>query len=106
MALALAWLAACTPGLEDPTFPTGSTTMVALGRSLYAVNAFDGTLTRSDWGSDGKGLDLEMDLGGEPTRIAKVGRDELWVTLRAERSVAILSTTSTLPEVSLRLTVG
>jgi DNA-binding beta-propeller fold protein YncE len=106
MAFALAWLAACTPGLEDPTFPTGSTTIVALGRSLYAVNAFDGTLTRSDWGRDGKGLDLEMDLGGEPIRIAKVGKDELWVTLRGERSVAILSTTSTLPELTTRLKVG
>ncbi|MCA9493442.1 MAG: c-type cytochrome [Myxococcales bacterium] len=83
----LVMLAACgRPGLEDAAFPTGSTTVVARGSTLYAVNTWDGTLVRTDTAA---GVSDELVLGGEPTRIARVG-DELWITLRAERSVVIV----------------
>jgi DNA-binding beta-propeller fold protein YncE len=103
MNIAIVLLAGCaSPGLKDPAYPTGSSTIVAQGRSLYAVNGWDGTLTRTDWQD---GISRELELGGEPTRIAQVG-DELWVTLRAERSVVILKTTTTLPEEVERFRVG
>jgi DNA-binding beta-propeller fold protein YncE/mono/diheme cytochrome c family protein len=104
MRIALFLLVGCSGvGLKDPTFPTGSSTIVAQDRSLYAVNAWDGTLSRSDWESN---RSLELDLGGEPTRVARAG-DELWVTLRAERSVAVLRTSPTgLPEEVDRIKVG
>jgi len=103
MRLSLVLLAGCSQvGLKNPAHPTGSSTIAARDRTLYAVNAWDGTLTRTDWKD---GIGREMDLDGEPTRIAAVG-DELWVTLRADRSVAILRTTSTLPEERERIKVG
>jgi YVTN family beta-propeller protein len=103
MRLWLVLLAGCSRiGLKDPSHPTGSSTIAAQDRTLYAVNAWDGTLTRTDWKD---GASREMELDGEPTRISAVG-DELWVTLRSDRSVAILRTTSTLPEERERIKVG
>ncbi len=83
-------LAACggAAGLDDARFATGSTSMVTAkeGAVLYAVNVDEGSLSRLDAGSG----DLsEVDLGAEPIRVARVG-DELWVTLRGERSIAVV----------------
>ena len=86
---ALLALVGCgSQGLDDPRFATGSTTMVVAeeGPVLYAVNVDEGTVSRLD--ADSGDLS-EVDVGIEPTRIARVG-DELWVTLRGERGVAIL----------------
>jgi len=85
-----ALLATCgsPAGLDDPRFATGSTSMVTAkeGPVLYAVNVDEGSLSRLD--ADAGDLS-EVDLGAEPIRVARVG-DELWVTLRGERSVAIV----------------
>jgi cytochrome c553 len=104
MRLTLALLVAgCQPGLQDPTFPTGSSTIVSHGRSLYSVNAWDGTLVRVDPKDERQEV---LEIGGEPTRIAKVG-DELWVTLRAERKVAVYRVQeSGLPTEEAQITVG
>jgi DNA-binding beta-propeller fold protein YncE/mono/diheme cytochrome c family protein len=98
-------LQGCSPGsLQDPTFPTGSRTFVEQRGALYAVNAWDGTVVRFEAGSSGwSGV---LAIGGEPTRIAPVGDDELWVTLRASRQVAVLNVSSTRPEETARLFVG
>jgi len=83
-------LAACgnQAGLDDARFATGSTSMVTArqGPVLYAVNVDEGSLSRLD--ADSGDLS-EVDLGAEPIRVARVG-DELWVTLRGERSIAIV----------------
>jgi len=103
--LALGALAACgSQGLEDPRFATGSTTMVVAkeGPVLYSLNVDEGTVARLDAGS----ADLsEVEVGTEPTRIARVG-DELWVTLRAERAVAIVADVDGELEVQSMLSVG
>jgi hypothetical protein len=95
--------AGCQSGLQDPTFPTGSSTIVSHGRALYSVNAWDGTLVRVVPDEDRQ---EELEIGGEPTRIAKVG-DELWVTLRAERKVAVFRVQEDgLPTEEAQISVG
>jgi len=104
--IALVALAAgcSTQGLEDPRFATGSTTMVVAkeGPVLYSVNVDEGTVARLD--ADAGDLS-EVDVGGEPTRIARVG-DELWVTLRTERAIAVLADVEGKLEVQSTITVG
>ena len=93
-----------TQGLEDPRFATGSTTMVVAkeGPVLYTVNVDEGTVSRLD--AD-RGDLSEIDVGGEPTRIARVG-EELWVTLRAERAIAIVADVDGKLEVQSTISVG
>jgi hypothetical protein len=82
-------LAACgQQGLDDPRFATGSSSMVAAreAKAVYTVDVDEGTLSRVD--IDGRIRSVKV--GGEPTRVAMVG-DELWVTLRSERAVAVVS---------------
>lgn len=99
-------LAACggSQGLDDARFNTGSTTMVTARQSpvLYAVNVDEGTLGRID--AESGDLD-QVDLGSEPTRVARVG-DELWVTLRGERSIAIVVDNNGKLEVESTIDVG
>lgn len=97
-------LTGCGPdGLHDATFHTGSTTVVSKARTIYAVNAFDGTLGWTDMDDGGH---QELVVGGEPTRIAVVGKDELWVTLRAERAIVVFDTHDGDPVEVARLTTG
>lgn len=83
-------LAACAPGLEDETFPTGSST-VAMSRDgshALAIDVDAGRLVRV--GVDGAVID-GLDLGGEPARVAPIGATGRFaVTLRASRAVAII----------------
>jgi DNA-binding beta-propeller fold protein YncE/mono/diheme cytochrome c family protein len=81
-------LAACGSGLRDDRFPTGSNTL-AMSRdkdAVYAVNVDEGSLTRLTLGSSQV---KELDVGKNPARVARVG-DEVWVTLRGERAVAVV----------------
>ncbi len=104
LVLAASLLVGCTPGGEEAPFPTGSSTVVAAGRHVYTVSPFDQTLSMVDWET---GATAEMELPGEPTRIARVGEDELWVTLRDERAVVILQTSETgLPSEVARISTG
>ncbi|MEQ1503354.1 MAG: c-type cytochrome [Myxococcota bacterium] len=82
-------LAGCGGSLRDDRFPTGSGTMVATrGYDAYvAVNVDEGTVSRLDRAT---GAVSELAVGREPTRIARVGKRELWVTLRGERAIAVV----------------
>jgi DNA-binding beta-propeller fold protein YncE len=80
----LALLAAC--GTERTAPATGSTIVIDR-QSVFTANGWDGTVSRADKRS-GR-IEGELEVGGEPTRMIRLG-DELWVTLRAERSVAVL----------------
>lgn len=85
--LSLVLLAACSTGLQDATFPTGSTTIVTTTRgAVVNVNEDEGTLSMF---LPDQGLVSEIDVGSRPARVAKVG-EQLWVTLRGERAVAIV----------------
>ncbi|MBI3179966.1 MAG: hypothetical protein HYZ27_09915, partial [Deltaproteobacteria bacterium] len=77
-----------TASLEDAKFPTGSATLIASADygSLYVANLDQGTLTKL--AKDGSLL-TTLDLGLEPTRLARVG-DRVLVTLRGERSLAVV----------------
>jgi DNA-binding beta-propeller fold protein YncE/mono/diheme cytochrome c family protein len=93
MLFGLSLIAACAPqgGLDDPLHPTGSSTLVAGSDrdAAYAVNTDAGTVARVS--PDGA-ADAEIPVGLEPTRIARAG-SQVFVTLRGERRVAILSET-------------
>ncbi len=84
----LSMLAACGTSLRDDRFPTGSSTIAASRTHdvVYNVNVDEGTLSRTDLVSNEV---REVAVGGEPTRVARV-KDELWVTLKAERGVAVV----------------
>lgn len=85
----LSMLAACGNSLRDDRFPTGSST-IATNRShdaVYNVNFDEGTLSRTDLITNQ--VD-EIEVGEEPTRVARVG-DELWVTLKGQRAIAVVS---------------
>lgn len=79
---------ACGPALQDEQHPTGSSTLVpsAQSEALYSVNTDQGTISKLDIATN---TVVEIDVGLEPTRLARVG-DELWVTLRGERKIAVL----------------
>lgn len=84
----LSMLVACGNSLRDDRFPTGSSTIVANRDhdAVYNVNVDEGTLSRTDLIS---GAVTEIVVGEEPTRVARVA-DELWVTLKADRGIAVV----------------
>jgi cytochrome c peroxidase/DNA-binding beta-propeller fold protein YncE len=88
--LPIVLLAACAPSsLRDDRFPTGSTTLVVVDRhaTAAAVNVDEGTVSFAPLGG---GPVEEVEVGAEPWRLAPVG-DEVWVTLRGERAIAVLA---------------
>ncbi|MCB9688757.1 MAG: c-type cytochrome [Alphaproteobacteria bacterium] len=103
--ICLAMLAGCTPGGDgDAPVPTGSSTIAARGQQVFTVSAWDQTLSMFDQQT---GETAEMELSGKPTRIARVGEDELWVTLRGARAVAVLTLDeSGLPTETARIATG
>ena len=82
--LALLSLAACTPPPE--TSGGGSQTAAAGDDALYVAHTDEGAVSRYDLEF---GTIDNLDLGGEPSRIALAG-GRLLVTLRAERSIALV----------------
>jgi len=82
-------LMACSGGLKDERFPTGSDTIAATARydAVVAVNTDEGTISRLDLETDEV---VELVVGAEPTRIARAGK-RFFVTLRADRAVAVVS---------------
>ena len=82
-------LVACGGGLDDPTFATGSSAIVASGvdETLVTANPDQGTLSRVDVET---GAVTEADVGVEPTRVARLG-DRLVVTLRGEDAIALVN---------------
>lgn len=80
--------AACSPGLSETTFPTGSQTAIASAdrTAVLVVDEAGGAVSRHDLAS---GDTQSVVLGGRPERIARAG-DKVFVTLRAERSLVVL----------------
>ena len=89
LGIALGLLAACSAGLDNPLTPTGSHSIAfdADYDTLAVVNTDAGTVTFIDERSH---TTKEVWVGEEPTRIARA-RGRYFVTLRAERSVAVLA---------------
>ena len=88
-ALAFAALAGCAnQGLEDDRFATGSSAIVAGStyEAMYTANPDQATVSRIDVAT---GAVAELEVGLEPTRIARAG-DKLIATLRNERGIAII----------------
>ena len=88
-AVAAAALVGCAnQGLEDDRFATGSTPIVAGSQyqALYTANPDQATVSRVDVAT---GATAELEVGLEPTRIARAG-DKLITTLRNERGIAII----------------
>jgi len=90
--LAIAGCAAQKP-LQDPLDQTGSSSMIASSsrQALYALNVDEGTLSVLDAGTGE--IKQEIAVGREPTRIARSG-SKVYVTLRAERGIAVLDETA------------
>ena len=102
-ALFLTLIAACTGHLADGRFQTGSATLTTSAdrRAVFVVNEDEGTLSRVTTG------DSQVDqvyLGARPSRVARAG-DHLYVSLRGERAVVVLSADRRLTEVD-RIQVG
>ncbi len=82
-------LAGCAnQGLEDDRFATGSSAIVAGSsfQALYTANPDQATVSRID---SQTGAVAELEVGLEPTRIARAG-DVLIATLRNERALAVI----------------
>lgn len=91
LVLALALTACGSQSLDDNRYPTGSQTLTSSSdySRVYVANLDAGTV--SVLSQSGSVL-AKVDVGLEPTRIARAG-DKVVVTLRGERSIAILSET-------------
>jgi YVTN family beta-propeller protein len=92
MVAALALLAGCSGASQDPRFPTGGQSVVSSSRGdvLYVANVDQGTVSVVD----PAGGVTEVPVGAEPSRIARAN-GKVYVTLRAERKLAVLSETET-----------
>jgi DNA-binding beta-propeller fold protein YncE/mono/diheme cytochrome c family protein len=77
----------CGTGLDDPRFPTGSSTVAAgPGETLFVVDTAGGTVARVDVST---GDVSSVAVGGEPTRLAVLG-DRVIVSLRTDGALAVL----------------
>lgn len=96
--------AACSPGLREGTFPTGSQTVVSGAdlHSLLVVDEAGGTVARHDVTS---GETTWIEVGARPERITRAG-SKVFVTLRGERSLAVLTDEAGTLSVESRVDVG
>ena len=95
---------ACSSGLQEPTFPTGSQTAIS-SRDLSAVLVVDedhGAVSRFKV-ADGSVSSVEV--GGQPERIARAG-NRVYVTLRADGALAVLKDEGGALELLERVEVG
>ncbi|MBR57510.1 MAG: hypothetical protein CMH54_05550 [Myxococcales bacterium] len=79
----------CEGTLRGPGMGSSTVALSEDGGALYAVNRDAGTVTRLDIETQDT---EEVEVGAEPTRIARVG-NQLIVSLRAERALAVLEDT-------------
>lgn len=89
---ALLLLTGCKAGLRDELFPTGSSTIINSSdhTALYAVNVDEGTVSRFDVAT---GAVTQIEVGREPTRLTRAA-GKVYVTLRADRAIAMLEETA------------
>ena len=102
--LPLLALAACAGQLEDGRFPTGSSPLATASdfAMIYVVDTDGGTVAAIDAANNEV---ARLDVGLEPTRIARAG-DRLFVTLRAERNLAVLDIAEGNLELVSKIPVG
>ena len=95
-------LAACGGGLSDERHPTGSASIAADAAydRVYVAQPDAGTVAVVE---PGDGVLDQIDVGGEPTRIARAG-DQMFVTVRTTGEVVVIDTTTR--AVSMRIPVG
>lgn len=89
LAAAAGLSAACAKTqLDDSRHPTGSQAAVTSSdrRALYVANVHNDSVSRVDLDAQ---TVAELPVGAEPTRITRAG-DRVFVTLRAERNLAVL----------------
>jgi DNA-binding beta-propeller fold protein YncE len=88
----------------DGRHPTGSQSITTSQSysALFVANTTEGSVSKVDVSS---GLVGQIDVGQEPTRIARA-RDRLFVTLRAERAVAVVRDGASSMQVEGRISVG
>lgn len=100
----LTFAAACAPGLTEATFPTGSQTVVSGAdlHSLLVVDEAGGTVARHDVTS---GETSWIDVGARPERITRAG-GKVFVTLRGERALAVLSDNAGSLSLDTKIDVG
>ena len=81
-------LLACGGGLDDSRFATGSQAIAnsADYKAVYAVSEDDGVIARLDVETQKV---FELELGGEPARVTR-NADHVFVSLRNQRSIAVL----------------
>ncbi|GDX80127.1 hypothetical protein LBMAG42_19380 [Deltaproteobacteria bacterium] len=86
-------LAACSSGLTEATFPTGSQTVITSSNlgSLYVVDEDGGSVSRVSVES---GESVSYPVGVQPERVARA-KDKVFVTIRGERSLAIFTESGT-----------
>ncbi len=97
-------LAACSAGLTESTFPTGSQTVISsadLG-SVLVVDEAGGQLARYEASS---GEISSVEVGSLPQRVARAG-DKVFVTLRGERALAVLTDAGGKLSVDQKIDVG
>ncbi len=77
-----------TGGVEDGRFSTGSSTVAASAdySIVYSVDTEGGTLAAYDVDDDSV---RNVEVGAQPTRVARAG-DDLLVTLRGQREIAVV----------------
>ena len=101
--VSLALTACSAPKLDDSRHQTGSSSISTSSdySALYVANSAEGSITRVDLG----GSTVELDLEGEPTRVARAG-DKVFVTLRTEKTVAVLDDSGSSLDLETTFTAG
>ncbi|MSQ02470.1 MAG: hypothetical protein EXR71_11365 [Myxococcales bacterium] len=95
---------ACSAGLSEATFPTGSQTVVTSAdlHSLLVVDNAGGALSRRD--IEG-GKTTSVAVGALPERVTRAG-SKIYVTVRGERALAVLTDASGELELLEKVDVG
>jgi YVTN family beta-propeller protein len=103
MLTALALFAGCSGSSQDPLFPNGGQSVISSSRGdvLYVANPDHGTVSVVDPAGDV----TQVTVGSEPSRIARAN-GKVYVTLRGERSVAVMTETASGLELDHKFQVG
>ncbi len=91
-------------GLSESRHPTGSQSIAASSdySALYVANEAEGTVSRVN---PEAGTAERVEVGAEPSRIARIG-NTVFVSLAAERAIAVLEDTAGVLSVVGRIEVG
>jgi DNA-binding beta-propeller fold protein YncE/mono/diheme cytochrome c family protein len=103
----IAGLLGCQQGLDDNRYPTGSTSMISTAQydAVVTANVDEGTITRLHL-LEFTEADEPVEVGLQPTRIARIGEDTMLVTLRGERAFAVIDTSGATMSVTQKIATG